>query len=131
MIKTNYILVFLFCLNLNFIQAQDEKDSKFHIVSYGGIGYGILDNDNQPNYNMNSNSGDILLNYDLNNKFGIATGIGLNELSGNGFNTIGNFYHERTLLKVPLLLTLNSYLSEKLSVFANFGLFGQAIIKDE
>ena len=130
--KSNYILLFAFFLTFNLIKAQDEvKESKFNIIGYGGIGYGIVENDNEPNYNLNSNSGEILFNYNLNQKFGIATGIGINELSGNGFNSIGNFYHERSLLKIPLLFTLNSNLSDDFKIFANLGFFGQTIIKDE
>ena len=63
---------------------------------------------------MNSNSGDILLNYRINQKFGVATGIGIAELSGNGFNSLGNFYHEREILKIPLLATLDYKISEKI-----------------
>ena len=130
--KTNYILLFIFFFTFNLIQAQDEKkESKFNLIGYGGIGYGIVENDNEPNYNLNSNSGEILLNYNINQKFGIATGIGMNELSGNGFNSVGNFYHERTLLKIPLLFTMGSKLSENFRVFANLGFYGQNIIKDE
>ena len=129
--KTNYILLFIFFLTANLIHAQDEKESKFNIIAYGGIGYGIVENDNEPNYNLNSNSGEILLNYNINQKFGIATGIGLNELTGNGFNSLGNFYHERTLLKIPLLATMNYNLSDKFRIVANLGLYGQNIVKDE
>ena len=130
--KSNFILLISFLLCFNLIQAQeDQKLSKFSLIAYGGIGYGNVKNDNEPNYILNSNGGEILLNYNLNQKFGIATGIGINELSGNGFNSIGNFYHERSLLKVPLLLTLNYNISEDLKIFANFGFFGQTSVKDE
>lgn len=129
--KSNYILLFILVLSFNLMQSQEEKESKFNILAYGGIGYGIVENDSEPNYNLNSNNGEILLNYNINEKVGIATGIGLNELSGNGFNSIGAFYHERTLLKVPLLVTLSSKFSDDFSVFANVGVYGQNIIKDE
>ncbi|OUS03097.1 hypothetical protein A9Q86_01860 [Flavobacteriales bacterium 33_180_T64] len=129
--KPHYILIFIFFLTVNLVQAQDEKESKFNIIGYGGIGYGIVENDNEPNYNLNNNGGEILLNYRINQKFGIATGIGLNELTGNGFNSIGNFYHERTMLKVPLLATMNYNVSDKFRMIANFGLYTQNIAKDE
>jgi long-subunit fatty acid transport protein len=129
--KSNYILLFTLFLTFTLVQAQEEKESKFNIIVYGGIGYGIVENDNEPNYNLNSNTLEILVNYNINKKFGIATGIGLNELSGNGFNSIGNFYHERTLLKIPLLFTTSSNVTENLRLFANFGFFGQNIINDE
>ncbi len=80
---------------------------------------------------MNSNSGDLLLNYDLCKNFGIATGIGMNDLSGNGFNAAGSFYHERTLLKVPLVATMDYKVSESFSFIANLGIYTQHILKDE
>jgi len=129
--KLNYILLFIFFLTFNLIQAQEEKVSKFNIIAYGGIGYGIVENDNEPNYNLNTNNAELLLNYKISQAFGIATGIGFNELSGNGFNSVGNFYQERTLIKIPLLLTMNSKMSENFTLFGNFGFYGQNIIKDE
>ena len=118
-------------MSANLVQSQEEKESKFNIITYAGIGYSIVQNDNQPNYNLNSNGGDFLLNYRINKKFGIATGIGLNELSGNGFNSNGNFYHERTLIKIPLIATMDYNVYDKFSVIANFGFYAQNIAKDE
>jgi long-subunit fatty acid transport protein len=116
---------------VNLTQAQEEKESKFNIIANGGTGYGTIKNDKETNYNLNSNSGEILLNYKIGQNIGIATGIGMNELSGNGFNSVGYFYHERTLLKIPLLFTTRAKLAENFSVFMNFGLYRQNIIKDK
>ncbi len=129
--KSSSTLLLLFFLTIHFINSQEKKDSKFSFIGFGGTGNGIVKNDSEPNYNLNSNSGEFLINYKLNQKFGIATGIGFNELSGNGFNTIGNFYHERRLFKIPLLVTATSKVSENFIFFANFGFFTQNIIKDE
>ena len=129
--KPNYILLFICFLTISLIQAQEKKESKFNIIAYGGIGYAIVKNDNEPNYNLNSNSGDILLNYRINQKFGVATGIGIAELSGNGFNSLGNFYHERTMLKIPLLATMDYKISEKIKMIGNFGFYTQNITTDE
>ena len=129
--KPNYILLFICFLTISLIQAQEKKESKFNIIAYGGIGYAIVKNDNEPNYNLNSNSGDILLNYRINQKFGIASGVGLIELSGNGFNSLGNFYHERTMLKIPLLATMDYKISEKIKMIGNFGFYTQNITTDE
>ncbi|MCI2230467.1 PorT family protein [Polaribacter sp. MSW13] len=128
---SNYVLLIAFILSANLVQSQEEKESKFNIITYAGIGYSIVQNDNQPNYNLNSNGGDFLLNYRINKKFGIATGIGLNELSGNGFNSVGNFYHERTLIKIPLIATMDYNVYDKFRVIANFGFYTQNIAKDE
>ena len=133
--KIKFTLLFIcFLTFINQIQAQEKKEekvSKFNIIAYGGIGYAIVKNNNEPNYNLNSNSGDILLNYRINQKFGVATGIGIAELSGNGFNSLGNFYHERTTLKIPLLATLDYKISEKIKMIGNFGFYTQNITTDE
>lgn len=129
--KKRYLLSAFFILSaIYFLKAQEEKQSKFSIIAFGGIGYGIVENDNAPNYNLNSNSGELLLNYNIYKGIGLATGIGVNQLSGNGFNTSGNFYHERSLLKMPLLGTLDYNISEKLSMIGNFGFYTQTIIND-
>lgn len=133
--KTKFTLLFIcFLTFVSQIQAQEkneEKESKFNIIAYGGIGYVIVKNDDAPSYNLNTNSGDILLNYRINQKYGVATGIGITELSGNGFNSLGNFYHERTTLKIPLLVTLDYKISEKIKMIGNFGFYTQNIITDE
>ncbi len=119
---------------VNFMQAQENtepKESKFSVLAFGGIGYGIMDNDNQPNYNMNSNTGDLLLNYKVHSKFGIATGVGVNQLSGNGFNAVGNFYHERILVRIPLLLTFDKPITDKFSIIGHLGPYAQNVFKDE
>ena len=128
----NFVLLVILLFSISFVQAQEEnKTSKFSMYAYGGIGYTQVKNDNEPDYDLNVNTGEILFNYKAWNKIGLATGIGYSALSGSGFNSNGNFYQERTLIKVPLLLTLNSKLSENLIMMANFGIFGQTIVKDE
>ncbi|MFC5195368.1 outer membrane beta-barrel protein [Bizionia hallyeonensis] len=132
--KLNVMMFALSLLATIGMQAQEQietKDSKFNILASGGIGYGIMDNDNAPNYNMNSNTGDLLLNYRVHSKFGIATGVGFNQLSGNGFNAIGNFYHERYLIRIPLLLTFDKQVADKFSIIGHLGPYAQNVFKDE
>jgi hypothetical protein len=112
-------------------KLQDKTNSKFSLFAQGGIGYATIENNNQPNYNLNSNSGDLLINYHVDEKFGFATGIGLSELSGNGFNAIGSFFHERTLLKIPLLVSFTSKFSDSFTIYANLGVYGQNTIEDK
>jgi opacity protein-like surface antigen len=128
--KRNLLILLALIFTYHNIFSQENNESKFNIIGSGGIGYGIIENDSEPNYNLNSNSGEILLNYRFTEKFGIASGIGLNQLTGNGFNSLGEFYHERNLLKIPLLLTLNGEISENIEFFGNFGFFAQNIVKD-
>lgn len=112
------------------ISAQEKNKSKVNIIAVGGIGYGIIENESEPNYNLNSNGAEILLNYNFSERFGIATGIGVNQLTGNGFNTLGEFYQERNILKIPLVLTLHGSVSENIEFFGNLGFFSQKIVKD-
>lgn len=130
--KTSTLLLTLgLILNVVVLQAQETNTSKFNIVAYGGIGYTKVINDDAPNYDLNVNTGDLLLSYNAWQTIGIATGLGYSELSGNGFNTNGNFYQERTVIKIPLLLTLNKDITEHLIMTGNFGFYGQTIVKDE
>lgn len=130
--KTSTLLLTLgFILNVIVLQAQETNPAKFNIVAYGGIGYTKVINDDGPNYDLNVNTGDLLLSYNTWKTIGIATGLGYSELSGNGFNTNGNFYQERTVIKIPLLLTLNKDITEHLIMTGNFGFYGQTIVKDE
>lgn len=126
-----YLSLCIFFFALNPAQAQEENPSKWYITGYGGIGYGNVVNDIEPNYDLNGSMGELLLNYRLNKKLGLATGIGYSILTGNGFNSIGNFYHERSTLKIPVLLSLQTELTEYLSVVGNFGFYGQVITRDK
>ena len=127
----HFLSICVLFVTLNQAYAQDENPSKWHFTGYGGIGFGTVENDNQPNYNLNSNNGELLISRRINGQMSLATGLGWNELSGNGFNSDGNFFHERTQLRIPLLLSLDSEVSENLKIVGSFGLYGQSITKDE
>ena len=131
-LKSISFLLLLFISSALFAQETEETSySKFSVIAYGGIGYGIVDNDNEANYNLNSNSGDLVLNYKFSRNYGIATGVGLNQLSGNGFNSAGQFYHERNFIKIPLLLSIDKNVGDNFKVFAYLGPYAQTIISDE
>ena len=98
--KLSFYLLLAILLSFNLINAQE---SKFSFLGYGGIGFGTVENENALNYNLNSNSGAILFNYKMAERFAISSGIGLNKLSGNGSNYLGDFNHIRTVVKIPLL----------------------------
>jgi len=134
--KTNLIAIMALIFSCVTLHAQDAtyddpSTSKFSFVTYGGIGYAVVDNDREPNYNLNASTADFLINYRIGKRYGIATGLGFSQLSGNGFSAGGNFYHERGLIKIPLLFSSDYNLSEKVRLVANIGFYGQGIIKDE
>ena len=122
-------LVFAAFFTALYANAQEVKNSKINIISNGGIGYGVMKNDKEPNYNLNSNRAEILVNYNFNKSIGIATGIEFNTLSGTGFNSAGNFYHERTLIKIPLVATVRYKFSDLFSTTFNLGVYAQNITK--
>lgn len=126
------ILLFLSSTTLS-AQEDNIRNSRFSLVPYGGIGYATMENDNEVNYNLNVNQATLLLNYAFSDadRWGVATGIGFSQLTGNGFNADGSFFHERNHLKIPALLTINYPISEKFEVFTNLGPYAQTIIKDD
>ncbi|MEM6686561.1 MAG: outer membrane beta-barrel protein [Bacteroidota bacterium] len=137
----NFKLLCIYILSCVTLSAQtdqngqpyvDDSTSKFSIVAYGGVGYAVMDNEDQPDYNLDANTVDILVHYTIGTRWGLATGLGFNQLSGNGFDNVGtNFYHERSTLKIPLLLSGNYNISPKVRLVANIGLYAQTIIKDD
>ena len=135
--KNNYYVLLVFLLIFNVVKAQEkeeetkEKESKFQIIGSSGIGFAIIESDNEPKYNLNSNSGEILFNFKLFKDDGIAIGIAQDRLTGNGFNTVGSFYHERSFIRIPLLYTMEYHFTDKIKYLSNIGVFGQTIIKDD
>lgn len=132
--KYSLILSILFSiLMLSSTNAQDDTNSfnKLDLTLTTGIGYGQVKNDNEPNYNLNANIGEALLTYNFNKNFGLSTGFGWLQLSGNGFNSYGNFYHERDYIKIPLLVRSTQSITDKLNLLLSAGFYGQTIINEE
>lgn len=113
------------------LQAQEEQKSKVSLLVFGGIGYGKIINESEPNYNVNSNTGDILVNYKFSKLIGVSSGIGFTELSGNGFNSNGNFYHERFVIKIPLLATFSTQMTEHMKMILSIGPYASKITSDK
>lgn len=108
-----------------------EEYRPLRILVHGGIGFGKVKNNSDPNYNLNLDYFEFLVNYRINNLFGIATGIGLNDFSGNGFNASGNFYHEREELKIPLLATADYLINENIRAIIGIGFYGKTNLTDD
>lgn len=135
--KNKLILGMIFVMILIAIQtqAQDNKEikkfSKISFTMYGGLGHSIIENKNEVNYNLDYNYGEFLLNYNFNSGFGFATGVGFAELTGNAFNSIGHFYQERQVLRIPILATIKYEMTSKTKLLFDVGVYGQNIIKDQ
>jgi len=133
--KINFLLALILTMGFNVIQAQDndeiKKESKFSFIMQAGTGHGILENKNEANYNLDNNCGEILFNYTFRSGFGFATGAGYAELSGNAFNSIGHFYQERQLLRIPVLVTIKHKLTQRTKLLFDVGVYGQNILKDQ
>ena len=138
--KIHFTLLVVFLCSVSLVNAQNDQDylnstlddePRVSLLIYGGVGYAVMDNDNQPNYNLDASTADFLLHYRIGKRYGIATGIGIDQLTGNGFNSLGNFYHERSTLRIPLLLSGNYNLSPKVRLVANIGFYAKTVIRDE
>lgn len=112
--------------------AQEKTDyHKFNIFFSGGLGFGKVKCKDEPNYNLNTNNAQLLLNYKFSRIYGIATGISYAKMSGNGFNSMGSFHNERSSVKIPLLFTLGAVFNSKYSLDFHFGPYAQSAKTDE
>jgi|GEM_PF-1217953 len=140
------IYLLFFCFTYFFCLSQNNKSqslptastalniegySPLRLLVHGGIGFGKVKNNSNPNYNLNLDYFEFLINYRVNNLFGIATGVGLNDFSGNGFNALGNFYHEREELKLPLLATADYVINEKIRAIIGIGFYAKTNLTDD
>mgnify|MGYP003670046150 CR=1 FL=1 len=137
--RANIILVFYFILVSLSIQAQVEKETKFNISVFGGIGYGIVENDFDPDYNLNSNQGEIHINYSINRKFGIVDiveedvykgwtfggqlGIGLVYQINDNFSCGFQYYGQSDFSKLELNNTQNVTKKQRINNLNSIGLF--------
>lgn len=129
--KTLICFILLYSISVISLQAQEKKDLKISAMVFYGLGFGISENSNAPNYNFRTTNFDVLVNFDFGKIIGLATGIGFNKLSGNGFNPVGNFYHKRSIMRIPLLMSLTYPITEDFDFYANGGFFYERIMDDE
>ncbi|MDF1695425.1 MAG: hypothetical protein P1U56_06320 [Saprospiraceae bacterium] len=125
------LLVLLCSLSFHSIQAQEKQDFRLDVMAMYGLGFGVADNSNEPDYNFRTQEFNALLNFDFGKLFGFGTGMGFSRLSGNGFNSNGDFFHRRTSLRIPVLLTMIHPFTEHFEFYANGGFFWEQIRKDE
>ena len=121
------------CLSQNIESSANDGNtrSSFRFLIQGGIGYGNIENESAPNYNLNLDYFEALINYRFSKQYGVATGVGINEFSGNGFNLNGNFYHEREELRIPLLATADYNVNEKIKAIVGLGFYGKTNLTDD
>ena len=58
----NLALAVAFIFSFASLNAQNDQDdykdygsdSKFSLITYGGVGYAVIENNDQPNYNLNA-----------------------------------------------------------------------------
>lgn len=134
-----YLILLLCIVSSQLIQAQEDQSInkqedipvKFNFITASGFGYGIINSEDKPDYNVNISTGEILLNYRFNNVIGLASGIGYTALSGNSFNSLGNFYHTRELLSIPLILTAKRDFTDRFRIAMEVSLYAQTILRDK
>jgi hypothetical protein len=129
--KIIYLFVFICSISFNSIQAQEKQDFRIDAMAMYGLGFGVAENSKQPDYNFRTQEMNVLLNFDFGKLFGFGTGLGISRLSGNGFDINGDFFHSRTTLRIPVLLTMIHQFTEHFEFYANGGFFWEKIRSDE
>lgn len=99
-----------------------EKNSNWRVLAYGGIGFGTVNNTKAPEYDVNFITGQFLVNYKFDSYFGVSSGVGLLEISGNGFDEKGAFYHKRKTLTIPVLFTMTYPLDTHVILMGHLGI---------
>lgn len=134
-----YIFLCFSLLCLSYLSAQEadseEKETdtfrpvKISLTS--GIGFARIENEFDPDYDLNVGFVDFLINYKFTETAGISTGLSVHSMTGNGFNQIGDFYKSRSDLKIPLLFSVNYPVSDKINTSVDMGFYARSILSDE
>ena len=111
------------------INAQEKKPSKFNLQLSYGIGSSVIQNEGI-NTRLGTTSVEILGTYQFKENLGISTGFSGLGLNGNSFNENGNYNQTRGVFRIPVLLTANKYLNEKIQFITSGGLFVNHIVED-
>lgn len=128
-LKTLLLIALLFSSIKIF--SQEDNPSKFKMIFNYGFGLGKIENNVEPDYNINSNSIELLFSYNAFKYVGFTTGIGYNKLSGNGFNMNGNFFHQQSAITIPLLYTLKSNLPNNSIMVFSTGICALNVFNDD
>jgi len=129
--KALICLIFLHLISNISLQAQEKEGLKISAMGFYGLGFGIIENTNAPNYDFRATNLDVIIDFDFGKILGFATGIGFSDLAGDGFNSSGNFFHKRSILKIPLLMSLTYPITKEFDFYANGGFFYEHIMDDE
>ena len=111
------------------INAQEKKPSKFNLQLSYGIGSSVIQNEGI-NTRLGTTGVEILGTYQFKENLGISTGFSGLGLNGNSFNENGNYNQTRGVFRIPVLLTANKYLNEKIQFITSGGLFVNHIVED-
>jgi len=130
--KTLSLFIIIITYINSFAQEKVNPPHKFGIdfVVNGGIGYAEIENDNEPNYNLNVNTTQLLIDLKIWKDYGIATGARYNKLTGNGYNSKGHFYQTKTLIQIPILLSLRKEIAKNIHFKAYIGPYMQTAAED-
>ena len=118
------IMVLSFAVN-----AQENKVSKFNLQLSYGIGSSVIQNEGI-NTRLGTTSVEILGTYQFKENLGISTGFSGLGLNGNSFNENGNYNQTRGVFRIPVLLTANKHLNEKIQFITSGGMFVNHIVED-
>ena len=111
------------------VSAQVDRTSKFNVQLSYGIGSSVIQNEGI-NARLGTTGVEVLGTYQFKENLGIGTGCSILGLNGNSFNENGNFNQTRGVLRIPVLLSANKYLSDKTQFITSGGPFADRILED-
>jgi hypothetical protein len=118
--------VFLLAIAVNY--AQEDKPKGDWLINYQ-IGFGILEATDAYKVNANIQNAFLGKEFLFSEKLGLITGVEFYDVTANFTDTSsGQLFLRNRNLAVPVMLRSYSFVSEKLSFYWDFGLYGNFIM---
>lgn len=114
--KNTFFISFFFLTVISYAQDKINRGQSFNLQNTGfkifvqsGFGNATMDQGNSRNYNIDTRHSTINFGYNFWKGVGMNTGLGIMTLRGNGSrpNQNSSFFHDRSTLKIPILLSLD------------------------
>lgn len=122
------LLIVIFLLLNIVIYAQDDKPKGDWLINYQ-IGFGILEATDAYKVNANIQNAFLGKEFLFSEKLGLITGIEFYDVTSNFTDTsAGQLFLRNRNLAVPVMLRSYSFVSEKLSFYWDFGIYGNFIM---
>ena len=122
------IILIVFLLFNAVGQAQETKPKGNWLINYQ-IGFGLLEATDAYKVNANIQNGFVGREFVFSQKWGLVTGVEFYDVTANFTDTSsGQLFLRNRNLTVPVILRNYSFVSEKISFYWDFGVYGNFIM---